>query len=77
MKEKDKTQQATSDYGIIFKWLENDEEQNEVKSLRQESEEINELRKMVLEVIEPNRQYITASNIPAEQPPSINLHYSN
>lgn len=56
--------QYSENYQVIFKKLENDDvNASEISLIKKESEEINELRKIVLEINEPENIYATASNV--------------
>ena len=56
--------QYSESYRVIFKKLENDDvNASEISLIKKESEEINELRKIVLEINEPENLYATASNV--------------
>jgi uncharacterized membrane-anchored protein YjiN (DUF445 family) len=56
--------QYSESYQVIFKKLQNDDaDTSEISSIKKESEEIDELRKIVLEINEPENIYATASNV--------------
>lgn len=56
--------QYSENYQVIFKKLQDDESNaSEISLIKKESEEINELRKIVLEINEPENLYATASNV--------------
>jgi len=56
--------QYSENYQVIFKKLQNDDANaSEISLIKKESEEINELRKIVLEINEPENIYATASNV--------------
>ena len=56
--------QYSENYQVIFKKLQNDDANaSEISLIKKESEEINELRKIVLEINEPENLYATASNV--------------
>jgi uncharacterized membrane-anchored protein YjiN (DUF445 family) len=56
--------QYSESYQVIFKKLQNDDaDASEISSIKKESEEIDELRKIVLEINEPENIYATASNV--------------
>ena len=64
------------EYEIIFQQLETIEA-NEVDLIREESEEINALRKIIAEISEPDRLYATSSHFEPDLISKIHLSYSN
>ncbi len=66
-------EKSSGGYEIIFKHLESNEDDTE--AIGKESEEINELRKIVLEISEPSHQYVTASTLNQEQQSNISFQY--
>jgi uncharacterized protein (DUF1015 family) len=56
--------QYSENYQVIFKHLQRDDANaSEISLIKKESEEINELRKIILEINEPENLYATASNV--------------
>ncbi len=56
--------QYSENYQVIFKHLQRDDSNaSEISLIKKESEEINELRKIILEINEPENLYATASNV--------------
>ena len=64
------------EYEIIFQQLET-LEADEVDLIREESEEINALRKIIAEISEPDRLYATSSHGEPDLISNIHLSYGN
>ena len=76
MEHPNRINEIPSDYEIIFRHLDSALDAAEFDLVRHESEEINELRKIIVELSEPDLFYATSSDGRAECLPNISLTYS-
>jgi hypothetical protein len=65
-----------AEYEIIFQQLES-EDVNEVDLMRRENDEINELRKIIAEISEPDILYATSSHGEPALASSIHISFCN
>jgi len=69
--------QYSGNYEVVFKEIQNESaDVSEISLIKKESEEINELRKIVLEINEPENLYATASNVSGLLP-SFGVNWNN
>lgn len=70
------SEETPTNFGLVFDLMEHSEEFENVNEILVESEEINELRKIILDLNEPERQFITTNKPIDLQNTAIQLEFS-